>query len=281
MNRHRFTAGVLLGMALWAGVSAQTAAPSASLAPAGQKPAAPAVAPVRPVVDAAPPVRAFNPGGEARLLVVADKETSLSAPAPGRIASVTVRLGDEVQAGQVMVSFDCAESQARRDAAKAELITARLQHESKLKLQSLDSAAEVEVELAAANVDRADAQVRVFDAQLVQCQFSAPFAGRVARVHVKPGQSVSVGAPVVDVVSLVGLRARLNVPSRWLAVVKPGVRMDTEIEEIARRYSMRVSRVSSRVDAVSQTVELEAEFEGAPKDLLPGMSGRAWLVLGK
>ncbi len=227
------------------------------------------------------PARAFSPGGEARLLVVAGQESTMSAPMAGRIASVTVRLGDEVTANQVMVAFDCAEVQARRDASRAELMISRLQHEAKLKLQALESAAEVEVQLAAAAVDKADAQVRMIDAQLMQCQFATPFDGRVARVHVKPGQSVSVGAPVVDVVSLVGLRARLNVPSRWLAVIRPGVRLDAEIEEIGRRYALRISRVSARVDAVSQTVELEADFEGSPKDLLPGMSGRAWLASGR
>ena len=221
---------------------------------------------------------ALRGSGEVRILVVADRESAISAPAAGRVASIDVRLGDSVAAGQALVSFDCDEIKARREVAWAETKSARLQHEAKIKLQGLDSAAEVEVELAAMNVDRNEAQARVFDAQLAQCRFIAPFAARVARVHVKAGQSVVAGAPIIDIVGTQALRARINVPSRWLAWMKVWDRLDAEIDETGRRYRLQVARIAGRVDAVSQTVEIEAEFDGRTTDLLPGMSGRAFAV---
>lgn len=235
----------------------------------------PATAPA-PTPAPAPAARPKAAEPEVRILVMADRESTISAPTAGRVSSVNVRLGDAVKAGQVLVAFDCGEIQARREAAWAETKTARLQHEAKIKLQGLQSAAEVEVELAAANVDRAEAQARVFDAQLAQCRFSAPFAGKVARVHVKSGQSVTAGAPIIDVVGSDTLKARLNVPSKWLAWMKKGDRLEALVDETGNRYAMRIARISGRVDAVSQTVELEADFEGKPADLLPGMSGRAF-----
>jgi len=53
-----------------------------------------------------------------RFLVVAAQESILSASVAGRIANVPVGLGDSVRAGQVVASFDCAEVQARRGAAR-------------------------------------------------------------------------------------------------------------------------------------------------------------------
>ncbi len=237
--------------------------------------AVPEVSPA-PAVAVPPAARPKTAEGEVRMLVVADRESTISSPAPGRVVAVNVRLGDSVRAGQVMVAFDCSEIQARRQAAQAETRTARLQHEAKIKLQGLQSAAEVEVELAAANVDRSEAQARVFDAQLAQCRFPAPFAGKVARVYVKTGQSVTAGAPIIDVVGTDALKARINAPSKWLAWMKKGDRLESEIDETGRKYTLRIARVSGRVDAVSQTVEIEADFEGKVPDLLPGMSGRAF-----
>ena len=216
--------------------------------------------------------------GEVRILIIADRESTISAPAAGRVASIDVRLGDTVAAGQLLVAFDCDEIKARREAAWAETKAARLQHEAKIKLQGLDSAAEYEVELAAINVDRMEAQARVFDVQLAQCRFTSPFAARVARIHVKAGQSVTAGSPIIDVVGVESLRARINVPSRWLAWIKVDDKLDAEVDETGRRYKLRVARIAGRVDAVSQTVEIEAEFEGRTADLLPGMSGRAFAV---
>ncbi len=60
------------------------------------------------------------------------------------------------------------------------------------------------------------AAIAVSRAQLAQCAVTAPFTGRVVKVHVKPHQGVNVGAPLVDLISEGPLKLRLNVPSRWL-----------------------------------------------------------------
>ncbi|MEJ8845105.1 efflux RND transporter periplasmic adaptor subunit [Variovorax rhizosphaerae] len=253
--------------------TAAAPAPASSSAPARSPATAPALATAPAIAPAIAP--AAGAPGKVRFLVVASNESSLSSVTPGRIATVPVGLGDTVRAGQVMATLDCGEIQARRDAARAELTSARLQHEAKIKLQGLQSAAEVEVELAAANVDRARSQIRVFEAQSAQCVFVAPFAGSVARVHVKVGQGVSVGSPVVDLVGAGPLKARMNVPSSWLAWLKVGARLDATVTETGAQYPLQVTRISGRADAVSQTVEIEAAFVGATENVLPGMSGQA------
>jgi membrane fusion protein (multidrug efflux system) len=225
-----------------------------------------------PVGD--PALRARATDVEVRLLVVAEQESAMSAPAAARVSAVDARLGDGVTAGQVLVRFDCAEAQARREVAAAEAQAARLQHEAKLRLQGLQSAAEIEVAMAAAAVDRAQAQVRMADAQVAQCAVRAPFEGRVARVHVKAGQSVTAGAPIIEVVGSGALKARVNAPSRWLAWLREGERLEAIIEETGRRHAMRVARIAGRVDAVSQTIEIEATFDAGGGELRPGMSGR-------
>ncbi len=210
-----------------------------------------------------------------RFLVVANSESVVSAVTSGRIATINVGLGDAVRAGQSVATIDCAETVARRDAARAELASSRVQYEAKQKLQGLQSAAEVEVEMAAANVNRSESQVKVFDAQVAQCQMSSPFAGRVARVHVKVGQGVSAGAPVMDIVGSGTPKAKLNAPSKWLQWLKVGDTLKATVDETGESYPIRVSRISGRVDAVSQTVELEASFTGKSGNVLPGMSGIA------
>lgn len=253
--------------------AAATAAVLSALAVALACPA-PALAQSPVVVPSEPALRARGTDMEVRLLVVAEQESTMSAPAAARVAAVEVRLGDAVANDRVLVRFECSEAQARREVAAAEAQAARLQHEAKLRLQGLQSAAEIEVALAAAAVDRAQAQVRMADAQIAQCSVRAPFEGRVARIHVKAGQSVTAGAPIIDVVGAGALKARINAPSRWLAWLRPGERLEATIEETGRRHAMRVARIAGRVDAVSQTIEIEATFDAGAGDLLPGMSGR-------
>lgn len=252
------------------GLGFSSVAMAQQTAPALTPTAVPA-ARVAPVAPAAPGAAAASP---VRFLVTAGQESVLSAAVGGRIQRVVVGLGDSVRAGQALVSFDCAETRARQDAAKAEAESARVQYEGKLKLQGLQSAAEIEVELAAANVNKAQSQVRIFDAQISQCVLTAPFAGKVARVHVKVGQGVNPGAPIMELVSGGALKARMNVPSQWLAWLKVGEKVSGKIDETGSPVDMKVTRIAGRVDAVSQTVEIESEFAVANAQVLPGMSGQ-------
>ena len=61
--------------------------------------------------------------------------------------------------------------------------------------------------------------------------------------------------------------------------VKPGSVFDVVIDETGKTYQARVLAVNSRVDPVSQTVEIEASIVRNFSELLPGMSGVASLTL--
>jgi RND family efflux transporter MFP subunit len=226
----------------------------------------------------APPVAIGADSAEAlppvRLLVVADQETTLSSGMAGRVVELPKRPGDAVKSGEPLVRFDCSEGKARVDVGKAELQGARLQHEAKLRLQGLQSASELDVALAAAVVEKAKAQLALVQAEAAHCTVAAPFAGRVAKWQVKPFQTVSAGQPLIDLVGDGTLRARLNVPSGWLAWLQAGQPFEAAVEETGKTYSLKLDRVGPRVEAVSQTVEVEAVFD-ASAGLLPGMSGSA------
>ncbi|MCY1562338.1 hypothetical protein D9M68_997140 [compost metagenome] len=71
------------------------------------------------------------------------------------------------------------------------------------------------------------------------------------------------------------LLLKLNVPSSWISTLKMGHQFDVTIDETGNSYPARVQRINSRVDPVSQTIELEATLLKSHPDLLPGMSGVA------
>jgi len=230
---------------------------------------------VKAAVPVQPAATVAAPDPVVRALLVPDRETILGASMSGRLIDLSPRPGEHVSKGQVVAQFDCTEPRARRDMAKAELESARLTHEGKIRLQGLQSAAELEVELAAAAVTKAQAQLGVAKAQLSQCSLAAPFAGRVVKWHAKAFQGVNAGAPLIEIVSDASPRVKVNVPSRWLVWLKPGARFEIDIEETAKRYKARVQQLNGRIDPVSQTIEIEASLIGNASDLLPGMSGTA------
>jgi len=131
-----------------------------------------------------------------RVLVAPQLEASLASPMLGRILSLNVSLGSTFAKDTALVVFDCKEQNARVAMGAAEVAAARENHEAKLRLQGLQAAAEVDVALAAAALDKARAQSALFRAQAAQCIVNAPFAGRVARLHVAAGETLAVGTPL-------------------------------------------------------------------------------------
>ena len=234
---------------------------------------APAVRPTPVAVTAS----AGTAGDTVRVLLVADRETTLSSPVAATIKQLYVSIGMSFKEGQTLVAFECDEPAARLGMAKAELSGAVEAHEAKIRMQGLEQASDVEVALAASAAAKARAQVALQNAQVAQCAIKAPWSGRVAKVHVRTKMSVTPSQAMVDIVKSGPLRLKLNAPSRMIAKIKAGALFDVAIDETGKSYQARVLAVNSRVDPVSQTIEIEAVIAKNYDDLLPGMSGVALL----
>lgn len=234
--------------------------------------------PVPPPVSPPQTAPASKPADDVsaiRVLLTPELETTLVSPFAGRVRNVNVSLGQGFAKGKTLIGFDCDEQVARLRMAEAELSSARETHGAKLRLQGLQQAGEVEVALAASAEERARAQIALYRAQLGQCSIVAPFPGRAVKIAVKGHQGVTQGQPLLEIVSDGALKVRLNVPAKWVTWLKPGTRFDIAIDETRKTYKSRVTAINARIDAVSQSLELEASIDEKAPDLLPGMSGIA------
>lgn len=254
---------LLAATLLWAGGLAASHA---------QTPVPPAGAPAR--AGASPTPGTEDPNA-IRVLLSPELETTLVAQMVGRIASLQAQMGARVQKGRTVVGFDCSEASARLHMAQAEHAAAKETLGAKERLRKLDAAGDVEVALATAEADKSRAAIALVRTQLTQCTVAAPFNGRVVKVHVKPHQGVNVGTPLVDLINDGPLKLRLNVPSRWLKQLRIGTSFEVTISETGQTYPARITAINGRVDAVAQTIELEARLDKAEPELLAGMSGTA------
>lgn len=238
---------------------------------AGAAPMASDAAGARPLAQSGPMAQ-MNPD-VVRALIAADKETTLAAPMAGRITELNMSLGSAFAAGDTLLTFDCAENQARAKIARAELKGARENYHAKSRLRALKAAGDVEVNLASASVGKGEGQVELSQVQVDECAVKAPFDGRVARLHVKQYQGVNLGAPLADIISGGPLKLRINAPSRWLRTLKLGMPFQVTVDETGRSYPAKVSAIGAHVDAAAQAVEIEGRFDGSFPELLAGMSG--------
>lgn len=225
--------------------------------------------------DVARPGNVADDPGAIRVLLASRLETTLSAQMNGTLGELQAELGQKVPKNALLVQLNCSETQARAKVAAAELNMARQNLVAKQNLQKLNAAGELEVLLATTEVEKTEGALSLARTQSGYCQVRAPFSGRVAKVLAKPHQTVSAGTPLFDLVSDGPLKIRLNVPSVMLARLKPGAPLVVVIHETGKSYPAQVSAINARVDAVAQTVELEARLTAEHAELMPGMSGIA------
>jgi RND family efflux transporter MFP subunit len=210
-----------------------------------------------------------------RVLLSPELETTLASQMMGRISALNASLGVAVAKGRPLVVFDCSEANAKLQMAQAEYAMAKETLETKIGLRKLEAAGDMEVTLARAGADRAQAAIAVSKVQIEQCTVVAPFSGRIVKLHVKPYQGVTLGSPLLEMVSDGALKLRLNVPSRLLRTLRIGSGFEVDIEETGKTYAAKVTAINARVDAVAQTLELEGRIDGKPAGLLAGMTGIA------
>jgi RND family efflux transporter MFP subunit len=275
MKRLLVEAGIIAACVVALLVACSEGAPPQPKAPPAPVAKAEAPAPKpEPKPEMAPPKPEAKPEAPSEIaaLILASEETILSSQMAGRIRHVNVGLGDEVKSGATLIEFDCGEQRAQLDAAEADYRGARETHIARLKLQALGAAGELEVTVAAAAADKARSQVTLRRSQLAYCHVASPFRGRVARLRVKSSESVQSGQPLIDVVNPSVLKAQVFVPAAWIVWLRSGAVVTISVN--GQPYPSRISKLNSRVDGVSQQLELEALIENGD-GLVPGMIGVA------
>lgn len=215
--------------------------------------------------------------GETRALARA----TLGAGASGEVRDVRVREGDRVSRGDLLVGIDpdLARSSLRTaEAARARTVEelAQAEREAERLASAGDQAvAAVEVERArslreALIAQRASAEAAIAGAResLARHRVTAPFDGVVARRAVDPGDWVTAGTAVVE---LVGDRA-VEVLTR--ATPEIGLALEeghpATLLRGGERVSARVVGVVRAIDPATRTVQVRVEPIDVPEWLVPG-----------
>jgi RND family efflux transporter MFP subunit len=241
-------------------------APLAARAESGASSTAEVVAEPPAVSSPPPPLEA------ARGTVRPSKQVTLLARLDGVVKSVAVEEGATVTEGELLVQLDDAVQTARVAAAKAAADSSADVKSGTLDVQekgavlartesAAKDAAATDWELRVARHGMAQARAKLQAAEerhaldverlhqeealADQYRLLAPFAGRVTRVEVKPGATVTKDTKLVTVVALEELEAVLFLPVAWFGAL-----------EVGKTYSLSADEpVNGALDAVLDAVE--------------------------
>lgn len=198
----------------------------------------------------------------------------------GRVVSVNIREGAEVEAGDVLVQLDDRAEQAALREADATLAEVRSNGErarllAQQNVQSSAALEAVEALILRAEAVRAQALNAVEDRQVV-----AAFAGRIGLADVDIGQMVTTTSVLTALDDLQSVDVTFSLPESYLAEVRVGQAIEaTSSAYPDRQFAGTVSAIGTRIDALSRSFAVRASIPNEDRSLATGMFMGVAIVL--
>jgi len=225
--------------------------------------------------------------------VQALRSVAVKSQVDGIIAQIHFREGDEVKAGDLLVTLDQRPFQNSLRSARANLANARAQAEQAQadldRYQRLDQQAAVskeeyigyvtKAETSKAQVQAAEAAVANAELQLSYAEIRAPIAGRTGQQLLHEGALVKANDnnfTLVTINQLAPIAVAYSVPEDSLGQIRTALGADGAKVTVTDRISGvsrtdgKLSFVDNAVDATTGTILLKAVFANADHALWPG-----------
>jgi len=211
-----------------------------------------------------------------------------------RITQITVRSGDAVKKGDVLVRLEDSEWQAAVASAEESLKGAESRlHLAESDIKRLEKIVEVggisrrdfDTAQNAVTVTKADASMmrhalETAKINLAYTEIRAPFDGIISgRLH-DPGDLATPQQPILKLFNPERLLVRVPVREGLVRTVKAGTVLDVNLESLNRSIRAEVREVIPSIDAGSRTVSVDACLIGDLKGVIPGMFARCELAIG-
>jgi cobalt-zinc-cadmium efflux system membrane fusion protein len=198
---------------------------------------------------------------------------SLSAPAPARITTVYVSVGQKVSAGTPLIAFEQTPFISAARSAEAALAAAQQAYDRARRLSEAGIIPRATVEQAAKDLAQAEAAAVTARRMAQLAVVRAPISGVVTKLNASIGASADVNQPLVEVADLNALDIVFNVAPSDAAHIAPGAAVTLSAGETSTGESLGVGRiisVSATVDSSTRSVEVRAQAPPSARTLRIG-----------
>lgn len=213
-----------------------------------------------------------------RAQLVPHDYTTLASEIAARIDRITKRPGEHFRQGETLVVFDCVAQRAEAAKAQAVLLVAQKTYAVNRRLAELKSIGQLELDVSAAEIDKAKADFAIAEAAVSKCTIAAPFSGGVVDQKAREYQYTTPGQALLEILDDRALEVEFIAPSVWLRWLKPGYAFSVAIDETGKSYRAHVELIGARVDPVSESIKVTGIIDGDAPDLIAGMSGRVGIA---
>jgi len=208
-----------------------------------------------------------------------NEEVTLSSQVEGQIKAMTVDLGDQVQAGEVLAQIDDDQWRARLREAEATLAKAQADEQRGRQLRDRNVISPQEYETMKTHAQVVQAQRDTLTVTLRHTRVESPIAGAVAKRFVSAGEYVHAGSQLFSLVAEDPLKLRGDVPERFAHELLVGQTVNVKVDAYPDAvFTGRLARISPASNPENRSVAVEALVANHDRQLKPGFFANAAVV---
>lgn len=226
-----------------------------------------------------------NPFVTASGKIEAMNSANVSTRMMGYVTKVYVKVGQKVSAGQLLVSINNTDLQAKKAQVDASILQATAAFNNAKKdydrftaLFNQQSASQKELddmtsryEMAKAALAGAKQMRNEVLAQFSYANITAPFSGEVTNTFVKEGDMANPGMPLVTVEGASQLQVTAMVSESDITAIKNGMNVKVLIKSTNQEVAGRVVEVSGSAKNTGGQYLVKINLNAQNKNILPGM----------
>lgn len=217
--------------------------------------------------------------------IEAENSANVSTRMMGYVTKVHVKVGQKVNAGQLLVSINNTDLQAKKAQVEASILqataafnNAKKDYERFTALFNQQSASQKELddmtsryEMAKAGLEAAKQMRNEVVAQFGYSNITAPFSGEVTNTFVKEGDMANPGMPLVSIEGASLLQVTAMVSESDIANIQNGMAVKVLVKSINKTVAGKVTEVSSSAKNTGGQYLVKINLTQTDKAILSGM----------
>mgnify|MGYP005995907577 CR=1 FL=1 len=217
--------------------------------------------------------------------IQAANSADLSTRMMGYVNKVHVNVGDKVKKGQLLVSINNTDLQAKKGQVNAGITEAKTAfnnasknynrfknlYESKSISQKEMDDMTANYEMAKARLESANQMKNEINAQFAYSNITAPFSGIVTSKNVENGNMANPGTPLISIETPGNFEVMTMVPETEISQIKNGTTVDVLVKSINKNIKGKVVEVSSSAKNTGGQYLVKINLDKTDANILSGM----------
>lgn len=217
--------------------------------------------------------------------IEAENSANVSTRMMGYVTKVHVKVGQKVNVGQLLISINNTDLQAKKAQANASILqatagytNAKKDYERFTALFNQQSASQKELdditsryEMAKAGLEAAKQMRNEVMAQFSYSNITAPFSGEVTNTFVKEGDMANPGMPLLSVEGASHLQVTAMVSESDITAIKNGMNVEVLVKSTNQELNGKVVEVSGSAKNTGGQYLVKVNLNNAESKVLSGM----------